>query len=205
MNTRFSWRWSPIAAGLLAGAVLFSAGGRAEEKDAKTREVKIEEITLAVPGHWVQKPASNKLRLAQFDIPAAEGDEEASELVVYSFGGGGGGVDANIKRWIDQFQPKGRKVKLTSGKSPQGEYIFVDLSGTYNKPIGPPILNKTEPLANARMLAVILTIEQKGNYFLKLAGPEKTVSGESKSLRAAFGADETKEKEYAQEDAAEEN
>jgi gluconolactonase len=46
------------------------------------------------------------------------------------------------------------------------------------------------------MLGVILNIKGKGNYFLKLAGPHKTVSAAAAQLRASFGGNEKEEKEF---------
>lgn len=172
---------------------LFGTGASADEK---TTEVKIKAIKLTVPKGWKQKPPSNRLRLAQFDVPQAEGDKEPAEIVVYSFGGGGGGNDANIARWIGQFAADGRKAAVTKGKASQGEYIFVDVSGTYNKPIGPPIRRQTQPSPGYRMLAVILTIPGEGNYFLKMTGQKKTVDAAENTLRNAFGGKKDGESKY---------
>ena len=51
-------------------------------------DVKARDLTLSVPQSWKQQPPANSLRLAQFIIPAAEGDKEEPELVVSGpFGG----------------------------------------------------------------------------------------------------------------------
>ena len=171
-----------------------------KKEPEKTREVKIESLTLNVPQSWEQKPPANKLRKAQFNIPKAEDDKESVELVISSFGGGGGAVQANIKRWVGQFESKGRKSKITSGKSPQGQYIFVDITGTYKMPVGPPIAGRTKSVPNARMLAVILAVEKsKAVYFLKMAGERKTISAAAQAFRASFGADTKTEKEVKNE------
>jgi len=57
----------------------------------EAKEVEVKAITLSVPESWEQEPASNRLRLAQFTIKP-EAEESDAEIVVYSFGGGGGGV-----------------------------------------------------------------------------------------------------------------
>lgn len=190
-----------MLAGVFAVALICLAMPRdaaAGEKETKLREVAVDDITLKVPAGWKQSEPTSRLRKAQFAIPAAEGDKEDAELVVYFFGGAGGGVDANIKRWIGQFQEKDRTGKTTQGKSPHGDYILVDVAGTYNKPIGPPVLQKTEPMPDARMLGVILQVKEKGNYFLKLTGPKKTVTAAADALRNSFGGDAKGEKPYAQ-------
>lgn len=181
---------------LTLSLMVFAVAQEPEPKQEGSREIKVEDITLTVPADWKQERPSNRLRLAQFVIPAAEGDKQPTELVVSYFGGGGGGVDQNIERWIDQFAGEGKTAKVTTGTSKQGKYHFVDITGTYNMPIGPPILRKTEALPEARMLGVILEVEGKGNYFLKMAGPAKTVAAAEKSLRTSFGGDPDSEKPY---------
>ncbi len=168
-----------------------------EETKAKTNEVEIKDIKLQIPAYWKQSKPSSRLRLAQFEIPATKGDAFKTELQVFNFGGGGGGFDANIKRWINQFKSTGRKVKTTKGTCPQGDYYLVDITGTYNMSVGPPFLRKTKACEGARMLAVILQVKgNKGNYFLKFPGTEATVKKAAKNFRASFGAVEKDEKEY---------
>ncbi|MBA63825.1 MAG: hypothetical protein CMJ76_15840 [Planctomycetaceae bacterium] len=161
----------------------------------KTKKVAAKDITLNVPTTWKQSPASNNLRTAQFAIPKVEGDKDDAELVVYFFGGAGGGVNANLERWSGQFQPGGKKQKIYKGQSKQGEYYLLDVTGVYNKPIGPPINRQTNPTPGYKMLAVVLMVKDKGNYFLKLTGPQKTVSSVSNALRIAIDADLKKEAE----------
>jgi len=166
----------------------------------KTKKVVAKDITLNVPANWKQSPASNNLRTAQFALPAVDGDKDDAELVVYFFGGAGGGVNANLERWSGQFQPGGKKQKIYKGQSKQGEYYLLDITGVYNKPIGPPINRQTNPTPGYQMLAVVLMIKDKGNYFLKLTGPQKTVTAASKAIRVAIDADLKKEAELKAEE-----
>jgi len=161
--------------------------------DQELKEAKVGDITLKTPASWKQSEPTSRLRLAQFEIPAAEDGKESAELAIFSFGGGGG-VQANIDRWIGQFDADGRKSKVTSGKSDLGQYVIVDVTGTYKKPVGPPVLRKTEPMPGARMLAAILAVEGKGNYFLKMTGENATVSAAVKAFRTSFGGKEADEK-----------
>ena len=75
---------------------------RADEKPKKAN-IKVKDITLVVPAAWKQEKPSNRLRLAQFQVPAIKGDKTGAELVISSFGFGGGGAEANIARWVKQF------------------------------------------------------------------------------------------------------
>ncbi|MES2792408.1 MAG: hypothetical protein V4719_22515 [Planctomycetota bacterium] len=177
----------------LALALLVTPVAHAE--DAKTKAVAVKDITLDVPEGWKAKPASS-FRAAQFEIPAVEGDKEAAELVVFHFGpNGGGGVQANIERWVKQFDAEERKLKIFEGESKQGKYTLVDLSGTWNKTVGPPIAMKTTKVPGARFLGVILHPAEGGDYFIRLTGTEKTVTANAKAFRVALQADPEKEVE----------
>lgn len=183
---------------LALSLVIYACTAEAADKAEKTNEVKIQDITLKVPASWKSSPPSNNLRLAQFEIPPVKGDKEPAELVVSSFGGTGGGVSANITRWIGQFSSEGRKAKVTQGEVEAGKYVFADITGTYNKSIGPPFLRKTKPVPDSEMLGVILAVEGKAYYFLKLTGPEKTVASIKDEFRASFGANAKDEKPFEQ-------
>ena len=159
-----------------------------------TKEERVGDFVLHVPGDWKKEQPSSRMRALQFGIPASDGDQRPAELAVFNFKGGGS-VDQNIKRWIDQFDAKGRKQELFEGKTASGSYWIADISGTYNKSIGPPILRKTQSEPGSRVLAMIVTGEQ-GVLYLKLAGPEKTVAAQAAQMRTIVGADLKAEKPY---------
>lgn len=164
-------------------------------EEIKTVEVEIKGgLKLNVPESWKQSKPSSRLRLAQFAIPKVKGDDDDGELALFNFGAGGG-AKANIDRWVGQFQSEEREVKVKEGALETGRYFFVEISGTYNKPVGPPIARQTKPAPGSRMLGVILGVEDKGIYFFKMTGPDKTVSGQVAALKKSFGADPKKEKE----------
>jgi gluconolactonase len=167
--------------------------------EGPTREVTLEarglQLTLQLPPSWKQEEVTSSMRLAQFVIPPVAGDKEPADLVLYYTGPGGmGPVQANLDRWVGQIDPKGRTAKIFTGKSKQGAYSLLDGRGTYLKPVGPPRLRKSKPMPGARMLAMIVETE-KGPVYLKLTGPEKTVTGAADDLRKAVGADPAEEKE----------
>lgn len=195
MNRPFRYVWLICVCGLLAGGLAAAE----EKKSAKTKKVEVGKLTLTVPEAWEFQEPTNRLRLGSFDIPSAEGDEVETELTIFAFGGQGGGVDANVQRWISQFREEGRKQKIARGESPQGKYVIVDVAGTYNMPIGPPFAMQSRPVPNARMVGAIIDMKDEGYYFLKMAGPRKTVDQNAKAFRASFGADESKEEEVGRE------
>ena len=192
----------PVFVGLFSVLAVVDSKNSAvaqEKQDAaaETKDVTIKAIKLKVPGNWKQEEPSNNLRLSQFKLPPVEGDKPSTELVISSFGGDGGGVDQNFKRWVDQFTAEGRKVKLTSGESEQGKYYVNDITGTYLQSSGGPFAGgKKTPMPGYRSLSVVLAVPEKGVYFLRLTGPEKTVTAAAEAFRKSFGGDASKEAEY---------
>jgi len=184
---------------LIAGALLTApTASQAESKDAsKTRQIKVEGLTLTVPTAWKQKTLSKRsMRKAEIEVPAAKGDKESGEIAIFYFKGGGGPIGQNITRWIGQFQSRGRKTKLVNGTASQGTYFLAEISGTYNQPVGPPILRKTKPLPNAKMLGVILQEKTtKKTFYIRFTGPAATVDANAKLYRAFFAGDAKSEKE----------
>ena len=173
-----------------------SADRKAEKKAEVAVDVKIGELELKLPKSWKQSDATLPMRLATFEVPAGEGDKDNGEFVISSFPGGGGGFDANISRWVGQFSAEGRKAVVRQGKAGESEYFVADISGTYMKPDGPPILRKTKETPGQRMVGVILNTKDSGVYFLKLTGPDATVAAQLDAVRASFGGKHDDEKEY---------
>ena len=187
--------------GMLAAALLLTStiGVLSADEPAKGGDVttvKLKDLTLQLPKSWSESDLKSSMRLATYEIPAAEGDKEKGELAISTFPGGGGGVDQNLARWVDQFDAKGRTSVIKKGKAGENEYYIADLSGTYKKSVGPPILRKTEPAPGYRMLAVILVMKNEEVYFLKLTGPDKTVKAQAETLRKTFGGASAGEEAY---------
>ncbi len=161
----------------------------------KTRVLKVGSLKLHVPATWKDKKNASRMRLATVEIPPVAGDKDPAELSVFRFQGQD--VQANIDRWINQFQADGRKDKTTRGKTRDGHgYYFVEVSGTFKKPDGPPIMQRTRNVPGYRLLGVILPVKGEGVYFFKLVGPDKTVAAQAKPFRDSFGADAKTEKPH---------
>ena len=168
---------------------------KTEKPTSKTKKVEAGDITLNVPEGWKQKPQVRDPRVAEFEVPPAGDDKEPGEYAVFFFGKQqGGSAQANIQRWVGQFDAEGRKSRIVTGVSALGKYTLVELSGTYNKSIGPPIAGKKKPLPGWRVLNVLIETDS-GPYFLKLDGPEKTIAGVENDFRASFGGKKETEKE----------
>lgn len=161
--------------------------------EAASEKIDVDGLELVVPKDWKKEQPKSRLRTAQFRLGDASDEKNTAELAVFKFGASS--VQQNIERWIGQYQAEGRTVKVTHGKSPQAQYIVVELSGTHKKSIGPPIQRKTVDVPGSRSFNVILQVPEKGMFFLKLVGPDAYVASQGDALRAAFGGDAEGEKE----------
>jgi hypothetical protein len=149
---------------LLMGAALAWAGSAAG-------------LGWTAPAAW-KSEGPRPMRAATYTIAAAPGDAEGGECVVNYFGPGqGGGVDANLKRWIGQFQAPGGgpadSLAKISKKTINGVPVtLVDITGTYLfKPF--PMAPQATPKAGYRMLAAMAEGPQ-GTVFFKFTAPKKT-------------------------------
>lgn len=168
----------------------------AKEAKVKTADVKFSELTLKVPSTWKEEPNPTNMRLATYSTPAVEGDTDRGELSISTFKGGGGPVGANLERWVKQFTGKGKTAKIKKGMAGESVYYLADITGTYNKSVGPPIMGKTKAVPGYRMLGVMLQLKDKGVYFIKLTGPDASIKAQAKLLRQSFGGDAKTETDY---------
>src|SRR5207253_2115585 len=103
-------------------------------------------------------------RKASYEVPRAGGDGEDGELAVFYFGRGeGGSIDANVERWIAQFNGvKPSDVKRADRKANGLSEHTVELAGgTYasGMPGGP-----TTPKTGYSLLGAIVETPS-GPYF----------------------------------------
>lgn len=141
-------------------------------------------LTWTAPPEW-KSQGERPMRAATYSIPAAKGDAEPAELAVFYFGqGSGGGVDANVKRWIEQFQKAdgtsaAKDAKVKKEKIAGLPATAVEVKGTY---LGGSMMGPSTPKPGYRLLGAIVE-GPGGNVFFKLTGPEKTVTAAEKPFR----------------------
>lgn len=127
-------------------------------------------LRWTTPDDWqAAKPASS-MRLAEYLIP---GKPEAAVMSIFYFGpAGGGGVDANVSRWVGQFDD-GKAQANTEVKTVNGLKVHtVDASGTYNPGMAG---GNSPPQKDYRMLGAIVE-SSAGLFFFKLVGPASVVA-----------------------------
>jgi hypothetical protein len=143
-------------------------------------------LRYKVPAGWVEEERSSSMRVAQFKLPRTNGDTDDASLVLYYFGKGQGGTaTANVERWASQMQqPDGSKAKVTEESFTANglKVTTVDGTGTYvaeSAPGSGEFLNKP----GYRLRAAVIETPN-GSYYVKLVGPEKTVTHWNESFVA---------------------
>ena len=133
-------------------------------------------ITWKVPAEWTTGPNTSSMRLATYHVPAAKGDADETEVTVVR---AGGTTDANIDRWIKQFDEAGkdeRTVKTVAGF----KITIVEVSGRY---LGGAVMPTADSPPREGWSLLGAVVETSGSpYFFKMTGP----TGSVKSARSAF-------------------
>jgi hypothetical protein len=131
-------------------------------------------ITWTAPANW-KSQGERPMRAATYTVPAAAGDKEDGECAVFYFGQGqGGDVNANIQRWLGQFQEKPAQPPKPTKKTLGGVNVTtIEHAGTYMA--GAPMSPVKTPKPGYQLIGAIVEAPE-GNVFFKLTGPAKTVA-----------------------------
>jgi hypothetical protein len=144
--------------------------------------VRIDGLQSRTPADWVEERTDGRFRIKQFRLSAIGDDKDNAEVTVFFFGqGGGGSVEANVKRWKGMFvPPEGKKIddvaKVDTFKVGPVEITQLDVNGTYvfrDRPADPNSPTSRRP--NYRMIGVVFA-SKNGPYFVRLVGPAETVT-----------------------------
>lgn len=173
--------------GILTLCVALSCGAAASADEGKSFQIGVKtKYELKTPANWIVKQPRSNIIDFEFEVPVAEGDEIPGRVTVM---GALGGVDANIARWKTQFKnADGEEVTPDIKQFEVGgqQIHLVDFKGTYaDSPGGPFAGGKTIQRPDYRMLGVIISTKEDGQYYVKFYGPAKTVTaaeGEFKKM-----------------------
>ena len=135
------------------------------------------------PSGWKQEVPANNMRVAQFHVPGASG-QEAGQSVVFYFGRAqGGSVEANIQRWESNFSgAKGKPVKAVVRKSKIGAAMpvtWAEMNGSYARGVGMGVAGEVKP---DQTLLVAIVETPKGNLTFQIYGPKKSVAAQRKAF-----------------------
>ncbi len=136
------------------------------------------EVVFEAPAGWQKVENPSPMRKATFKIPRAEGDTEDAEMSVSQ---AGGSVDANVQRWVGQFE-RGKDDPVARKQIKVGDLdvTTVELHGTFAGS-GMPGAPSAGPKTNWALLGAI--VETQGSLtFFKMTGPDKTIQ----SAKPAF-------------------
>jgi hypothetical protein len=94
------------------------------------------------------------------------------EAKFYDFGGPSGGIEANVTRWISQFEgkPEVKQEELTFGTA---KVVLVTASGTFLD--GGPMSPTKTPRPDYTLFGAILAGDQS-NVFIKMTGPKAAMA-----------------------------
>lgn len=142
-------------------------------------------LQWTAPSGWQVGP-ERPMRAATYLIPASGGDREGAECAIFL--NIGGGVQANIDRWIGQFtqsdgSPSAAKARQQRETVNGYAVTTVDLTGIYNPggmAMGLP--QPATPKPRYRLLGAIVE-SAAGEVFFKMTGPEKTMATAQKEFR----------------------
>lgn len=144
-------------------------------------------VRFDAPSAWKSDP--KPMRAANYAIPPEPGDSRGGEMAVFYFGPGqGGGVEANVRRWLGQFvRADGSPLSAADAERDEREVggmavTVLDVSGTYLfKPF--PMAPRATPLPGYRMLAAIVQ-GPDAPVFFKLTAPQRTAAAAAQHFRA---------------------
>jgi hypothetical protein len=142
------------------------------------------EITWIDPPDWKRSEKANPMRKATYTIPRAGKDPEDAELGVFYFGPGqGGGIEANVDRWVKQFVnlPPEKAVRADRRANGLLQHTIEVESGTFNA--NTMSAGKSKPKEDFALLGAIVEAPT-GMYFFKLTGPKATVAASKKTFYA---------------------
>ncbi len=205
MNTQAHMARSRILVGTALASLLVLAacgGGGSDEQQASqpapagtaadapvaAGQAALAGIVFTPPAAWEDLGPSG-MRQAQFRLPPQDGDQAPAEVNVFYFGpNSGGGVQANLERWISQMiLPEGATPGMAVSRSTfttdgmPGHLVTVD--GSYKSGGGRPMGGDGEVLPGYRLVGVVLEGPQ-GSLFFKLTGPAATAAAMEGDLMA---------------------
>lgn len=140
-------------------------------------------LQWATPGGWSELPPANSMRIAQWSIPGATDGQEA-ECALFSFPGGGS-TEANIGRWIGQFeQPDGassaERAERMQMRVREVPVTLIQVTGTFLAP-DQTMRGPVDPRPDHALFAAIFETTPDP-HFLKCTGPRETIGDRALEL-----------------------
>jgi hypothetical protein len=135
-------------------------------------------FTWTAPAGWKQVTPSSTMRIAQFDLDAAWPDKVPVQCAI--FPAIGGGKQANVDRWIGQFQQADgsdskEKTKLAESTRDGLTITRVELRGIFADGMQKPPRQTDDGM----LLGAIVESADGENLYVKLTGPRAAIESEA--------------------------
>jgi hypothetical protein len=162
-------------------AFLLLTGLVGAQETVKSVAFKVNAQTFVKPAKWVEQKTSSRMRAAQFGVPGKDG-KMAAECIFFYFGPGqGGGAQANLQRWVNQFSKNPKpKHKVEDAKVGETAVAYLYCEGTFMS--GPPFGGAKVAKPNYAMAAAVLGTKP-GYVFVKMTGPKEVVDAAMVAFR----------------------
>ncbi len=135
-------------------------------------------LKWTLPKGWREVPNPSKMRLATYRIELAGAPEPAEMAVSVA----GGSTEANMSRWIAQFDPQGQGTAKHQRRTIEGlNATVIEVEGSYAGGMG---MDNAGPKSGWALLGAIVETGSGSSYFFKLTGPKAVVA----SARTSFDA-----------------
>jgi hypothetical protein len=142
------------------------AEGKAVSLDGAT-------VQMVTPAEWKEVEKKSRILDYEFELRGPE-DQTARVTMMLS----GGSLQANIDRWIEQFEgAKADSAQIEKQQIGGREVHFVQISGTFKESMGggPFAPGRVVSRPDYRMLGVIIAGRQQNAIFIKITGPDGLV------------------------------
>tara|TARA_B100000579_G_scaffold351090_1_gene305067 strand:+ start:902 stop:1441 length:540 start_codon:yes stop_codon:yes gene_type:complete len=144
-------------------------------------EVDLGGLIGVVPKEWDAVTPSNSMRIAEYHLHGYGGEEDGIITVFYFGPGQGGATQANINRWIGQFQSESQPpISRQWSQRVSGMNVErLEVSGTYN--VGTMSGGTGESIDNYLLYAAIVE-SPNGSFFFKMTGQEAILEKHKESF-----------------------
>jgi hypothetical protein len=178
--TLYAWRRSQTPAEQAAGSVPQQVP---QEMPPPSMAAADAGIDWKVPAAWSTLPGRGSMRLATYGITGHAGAQDAECAVFYFGPGQGGTTEANLERWVSEFEnpkPPERWKRTIGGMT----VTRVHVSGTYSSHGGSMGAVGETPHAGQADYGLLGAIVEgpAGSVFFKLTGPAATVAPAAKDF-----------------------
>lgn len=167
---------------LIAGGGVAACNEKAQEPDTvRTAEPIVATPAFDLPAGWSRDTESQRGELrARYRIGRTGGDGEDVEMTVRFFGtGANGNPEKVLPKWWSEFDgDPASAAKKRALTAPAGEIEVYDFVGSYRVDMGPKHKGKAPVQMikpEYRMVGAVLHTKDRGNWYLRLLGPVRTV------------------------------